>query len=79
MLVECNECRGIGEACYSCCTGEVITGDILMCPDCHEHLGYEQCQGCGGVGKIEEEDNLPIHKVDLLLRAEYASDAKQDR
>lgn len=57
----------------------MITGDILMCPDCHEHLAEDTCDRCGGVGQIEEEDNLPIHKVDLLLKAEYANDAKQDR
>jgi len=79
MKVKCNECNGTGEAVYSCCTGQVITGDILMCPDCHEHLGEEPCQACDGTGEVEEEDFQEVPKIDLLLRAEYHADNQQDR
>lgn len=79
MLVKCDECNGTGKAYYSCCSGEVITGDIPMCPECMEHLGEEECELCGGKGEIEEENNQTTPKVDLIMRAEFANDLKQDR
>lgn len=49
----CPECFGKKEAVYSCCSGEVVDEDYMMCPECHEHLGYEECQTCEGIGYIE--------------------------
>lgn len=49
---KCPECNGKKEMVYSCCTGEAVDNDIMMCPKCHEHLGFEDCQTCEGTGKI---------------------------
>lgn len=67
FIMKCQECNGTGEAVYSCCTGQVIIGDILMCPKCKEHLGYETCQLCNGTGESNEE---PADKFDFQLNLE---------
>lgn len=72
--IKCEECNGTGEAVYSCCTGEVVVGDILMCPSCYEHLGEETCQACLGTGQIEEEDAQFADKVDPQLQAELRAE-----
>ena len=65
----CPDCDGVGEVCYSCCGGEIITGDILICPSCHEMLGEDTCETCEGTGFVPigtpESD-----KIDPQARAE---------
>ena len=64
----CPSCNGTGKAVYSCCTGEIVTGDILICPKCKEHLGEEVCQQCGGTGEDNGEE--APDKVDPQLQLE---------
>ncbi len=74
-LVECLTCDGKGYACYSCCTQELITDDILMCPVCHEHLGEEECDDCDGTGKVpEEKTDFVDHAPSMQLAAESMED-----
>jgi hypothetical protein len=54
--ITCPECNGKKERVYSCCTGEHVDDDAMMCPECHEHLGEEPCFTCNGEGVIEEEE-----------------------
>ena len=49
----CETCDGKGEAVISCCTGDVVDIDIMMCPVCYEHLGEETCPDCDGKGETE--------------------------
>jgi len=49
----CETCNGNGQAVFSCCTGEVVDDDIMMCPKCHEHLGEEDCPDCDGTGHVD--------------------------
>lgn len=51
----CPECNGYKIRVYSCCTGEHVDNDIMMCPVCHEHLGEEPCYTCDGTGVVDEE------------------------
>jgi hypothetical protein len=55
--VECETCNGNGEAMFSCCTGEVVTNDYGLCPECCEHLGDEECPDCEGKGYVPETEN----------------------
>jgi len=49
---ECPACYGKGEGYFSCCTGDMVSEDIAMCPECYEHLGEEECGLCDGTGVI---------------------------
>jgi hypothetical protein len=49
---ECPACYGKGEGYFSCCTGDMVSEDIAMCPECYEHLGEEECGVCDGTGVI---------------------------
>ncbi len=51
----CPECEGKKTMVYSCCTGESVSNDIMMCPICKEHLGEENCWTCSGIGSIYKE------------------------
>ena len=75
MLVKCETCKGSGEAVVSCCTGEVVHGDIQMCPECYEHLGEDTCPDCGGSGEIEEGTPLSPTAPDMQLAVEAMIDA----
>ena len=78
LLVECETCGGRGEACFSCCTGELVTDDIQMCPKCHEHLGESECEDCGGTGKVpEDKKDFIDHAPSLQRAAEAYEDAKK--
>jgi DnaJ-class molecular chaperone len=56
----CPECNGRKELVYSCCTGDPVFNDEMMCPDCHEHLGEEPCFTCEGKGYVESEEEMKI-------------------
>lgn len=77
-MEECNTCNGEGEAVFSCCGGDVVTGDLMMCPTCHEHLGPEECPDCGGEGFVKAEDQTNPTKVDPQLQAENHGDWIRD-
>lgn len=53
--VICPECDGRKEMVYSCCTGDPVFNDEMMCPQCMEHLGEEPCYTCEGAGWVVEE------------------------
>lgn len=53
--VICPECDGAKQRVYSCCTGEHVENDWMLCPECHEHLGEEDCITCDGKGFIMED------------------------
>jgi DnaJ-class molecular chaperone len=75
MKIPCPTCNGKGEAVFSCCTGEVIDSDIMMCPSCYEHLGEEECIDCNGSGEIEEDTETVDRASDPQLQAEIIADA----
>jgi len=52
MKEVCEDCNGTGQAVYSCCTGDIIYSDLMMCPHCKEHLGEEDCYTCNGTGEV---------------------------
>jgi hypothetical protein len=54
-MITCETCNGAGEAVISCCTGDVVDNDFMMCPECQEHLGEETCPDCDGKGEVEED------------------------
>lgn len=56
-LKECKDCEGTGKAELSPCCGAGYDSDMLMCYECHEHLGDEdiECENCNGTGEIENE------------------------
>lgn len=54
--IVCPECDGKKELVYSCCTGEPVDNDLMMCPQCMEHLGEEPCNTCSGAGWIDKDD-----------------------
>jgi DnaJ-class molecular chaperone len=74
---QCETCNGSGEAVFSCCTGEVVHDDIMMCPVCHEHLGEEECPDCEGTGEVEEGTLLSPAAPSLQAQAEAMMDAQK--
>lgn len=54
--VICPECDGKKQMVYSCCTGEPVDSDYMMCPQCLEHLGEEPCITCAGSGWVLKDD-----------------------
>jgi DnaJ-class molecular chaperone len=63
----------------SCCTGEVLTGDYDICPECHEHCGEDTCPDCEGTGEVEDEKTDFADTVDVQAKAEMLSDMANDR
>lgn len=53
--IKCESCNGRGWGVWSCCTGEPVDRDIMMCPKCYEHLGEEDCYDCDGTGYVDED------------------------
>lgn len=78
--VKCTTCNGSGEAMISCCTGNVVSDDIEMCPVCFEHLGMEDCPDCDGTGSVDETKTEFADKTEgLQAKAERLHDSIQDR
>ena len=77
--VQCETCNGKGEAVFSCCTGEVVNDDIMMCPSCYEHLGEEECPDCEGTGAVEEDTQLTPKTEGVNSRAEAHRDHYAER
>ena len=73
----CPTCDGKGEVCISCCTGDVVKGDIKICPECFEHLGEETCPDCNGTGEVEEDTPL-IDTIDPQAIAENRAEQLKD-
>jgi len=76
-MILCPDCGGRGECVTSCCTGEVISDDWQMCPVCHEHLGEDTCELCGGTGFVDEDEE-GSDMYDGQLIAENLSDLKKE-
>jgi len=78
LLIECETCNGKGEAVFSCCSGEVVDDDMMMCPTCHEHLGEEECQDCEGTGKVsEDKDDFTEKAPSMQAAAEAYGEARK--
>lgn len=75
---ECETCDGKGEAVFSCCSGEVVTDDMMICPHCYEHLGEEECQDCDGKGYVpEDQEEFTDKAPSLQAQAEAYRDAQK--
>lgn len=73
--IQCEDCNGTGECAYSCCTGQIISDDIMMCPYCHEHLGTEPCESCNGTGMVDEDfEDFREKGPSLQAKAEMRAD-----
>lgn len=68
---ECDTCGGKGEAVFSCCSGEVVSDDIMLCPECYEHLGEEECT------VPEEQTEFTDKAPSLQSQAEAHQEAKR--
>jgi len=69
--IECDSCEGEGDGMFSCCTGELITDELCICPTCLEHLGVSECTECEGTGEktIQQmQDEYESHKEDTNER-----------
>lgn len=73
----CETCDGKREAVFSCCTGDTITDDYMICPVCKEHLGEEECIDCQGIGYVDN-DKLFNQTIDMQAKAELLSDINKE-
>lgn len=48
----CTDCEGTGYSLLSNCCGAEFDSDYMMCSDCLEHLGDNECTECNGQGVI---------------------------
>lgn len=47
----------------------------MMCPDCYEHLGLEECPDCDGKGEVPENHDYEYSSVSgLQTQAEALND-----
>ena len=65
---KCESCNGKGWGVWSCCTGEPVNRDIMMCPQCKEHLGEEDCYDCDGTGYVKNNYQNYQHSEDSESR-----------
>ena len=71
---ECPTCRDTGECVTSCCTGDVITDDYVICSVCFEHCGEGECPDCEGSGKVPVEQTEFCPTYDAQLQADLLND-----
>jgi len=52
--IECPTCEGMGQVNMSCCSYNLHTKEIKICPACDEHCGEdsEPCEQCDGLGEL---------------------------
>jgi sarcosine oxidase delta subunit len=75
----CPECNSKKVRVYSCCTGDHVDSDIMVCPVCKEHLGEENCFTCKGEGRIQQENNnSEAHLKCLELLSEFSVEKSHD-
>lgn len=51
-MEQCESCQGSGIAETTNCCGASYDKDYMICTDCKEHLGDQECMDCDGIGKI---------------------------
>lgn len=64
--INCKACDGSGKSETSNCCDAGYDSDMLMCYECHEHLGDEDviCDECSGTGKVEESyDDFQLRRT----------------
>jgi len=49
---ECEDCEGTGYALTSNCCDAPFDTDFMICSECKEHLGDNECRNCKGETKI---------------------------
>ena len=52
LYKECTECEGTGVNLLSNCCGALYDNDYMICSECLEQLGDNDCPECNGQGKI---------------------------
>ena len=51
---------------------------MMICPNCYEHLGEEECQDCEGNGYVpEDQTEFTNQAPSLQAKAEAYQDAKK--
>jgi len=77
-MKKCETCNGSGAAVYSCCTGQVVTDDIQICPVCKEHLGEETCEDCNGTGEVSDDyQDFMENAPSLQAKAEMFAESRK--
>lgn len=77
---KCPTCYGSSQVVISCCSGDIIDDDLMMCPECHEHLGEETCPDCEGKGYVPQEKTTFSYKsYGLNTIAELKRDQLKDQ
>jgi RecJ-like exonuclease len=67
-LTDCPVCDGTGRNELAPCCGAGYNSDIMICHDCHEHLGEDDftCEDCNGTGLVdatESYDDFQLHRT----------------
>ena len=79
MKVRCDTCSGTGEVMYSCCTGEIISDDMDLCPVCFDHMGEGDCEDCEGTGLVGDTKELTPVAPGVQAKAENYADQEKER
>lgn len=51
-LIECPCCDGTGVSETTNCCDAPYDKDIMLCTECYEHIGEQECDECNGKGTI---------------------------
>ena len=57
LYKDCEDCLGSGIAITSNCCDAGYDLDIMICKECKEHLGDNECPSCNGQGIILKHEN----------------------
>lgn len=52
LYKECSNCEGTGVAILSNCCNALFDKDYMLCSECLENIGDNDCLECNGQGKI---------------------------
>lgn len=73
MIIDCEDCGGIGWVGESSCCGAELIGDKedYICGRCKEHTEDTMCETCNGKGEYETPDLREDEKRDKLNDIKY--------